>query len=187
MATNLRHEAGLELLDRLRRLESAARLALRALTEGMADVPVERDFRCAALRVKAKRALRETLGFALEEEDINGEEILRRLEEAEARCAALRAALEKIHIGCCKFAFPAKAVNYALDIAGEALEMSDAGRDLVNRLRKLEAVAEAARKIWGEVRDQVKGDFWVEIPPDWEGWEQLERALAALEEVNDES
>jgi len=149
----------------------------------MADVPAERDSRCAALRVKAKRALRETLGFALEEEkDINGEEILQRLEEAEARCAALRAALEKIHIGCCKFASPAKAVNYALDIAGEALEMSDAGRDLVNRLRKLEAVATAARKIWGEVRDQIKGDFWVEISPDWEGWEQLERALAALEE-----
>jgi len=53
-----------ELLDRLSKLESAARLALQALTEGMADVPAERDKRCAALRVKAKRALREALGLA---------------------------------------------------------------------------------------------------------------------------
>jgi len=50
-------------LERLRKLESAARLALQALTEGMADVPAERDERCAGLRVEAKRALREALGL----------------------------------------------------------------------------------------------------------------------------
>jgi len=60
----LKHDAGRDLLNRLRKLESAARLALQALTEGMADVPAERDKRCAELRVKAKRALREALGFA---------------------------------------------------------------------------------------------------------------------------
>jgi len=65
----LKYDAGRDFLDRLRKLESAARLALQALTEGMADVPAERDKRCAELRVKAKRALREALGFALEEEN----------------------------------------------------------------------------------------------------------------------
>ena len=65
--TRERPNPGPELLDRLRKLESAARLALRALTEGMADVPAERDSRCAALRVKAKRALREALGSISEE------------------------------------------------------------------------------------------------------------------------
>jgi len=63
-----RRETGRDLSGRLHRLESAARLALRALTEGMADVPAERDSQCAELRVKAKRALREALGVALEEE-----------------------------------------------------------------------------------------------------------------------
>jgi len=53
-----------ELLGRLSKLESAAQVALQALTEGMADVPAERDKRCAGLRVKAKRALREALGTA---------------------------------------------------------------------------------------------------------------------------
>ena len=67
--TRERPDPGPELSDRLRKLESAARLALRALTEGMADVPAERDSWCAALRVKAKRALREALGVALEEEN----------------------------------------------------------------------------------------------------------------------
>jgi len=65
-------ELALELLDRLSKLESAARLALQALTEGMADVPAERDKRCAELRVKAKRALREALGLASREEN-NGD------------------------------------------------------------------------------------------------------------------
>jgi len=65
----LKHNAGRDLLDRLRKLESAARSALRALTEGMADVPTERNKRCAALRVKAKRALREALGLAPKEEN----------------------------------------------------------------------------------------------------------------------
>jgi len=65
----LRSDAGRELLERLRKLESAARLALQALTEGMADVPAERDKRCAALRVKAKRALKEALGLSPEEEN----------------------------------------------------------------------------------------------------------------------
>jgi len=65
----LKNDAGCELLDRLRKLESAARSALQALTEGMDDVPVERDKRCAGLRMKAKRALREALGLALEEEN----------------------------------------------------------------------------------------------------------------------
>jgi len=37
--TRERPDLGPALLDRLRKLESAARLALRALTEGMADVP----------------------------------------------------------------------------------------------------------------------------------------------------
>ena len=66
--TRERPDPGPELLDRLRKLESAAQLALRALTEGMADVPMERDSRCAELRVKAKRALREALGLTPEEE-----------------------------------------------------------------------------------------------------------------------
>jgi len=65
----MRREAIQDLLDRLRKLEAAARLALQALTEGMADVPAERDKRCAALRVKAKRALREALGLAPREEN----------------------------------------------------------------------------------------------------------------------
>jgi len=65
----LSSDAGCELLERLRTLESAARSALQALTEGMADVPTERDKRCAALRVKAKRALREALGLAPKEEN----------------------------------------------------------------------------------------------------------------------
>jgi len=65
----LKHDAGRNLLDRFRKLESAARLALQALTEGMADMPAERDKRCAALRVKAKRALREALGLAPREEN----------------------------------------------------------------------------------------------------------------------
>lgn len=59
----LRSDAGSELLDRFHRLKSAAQLALQALTKGMADVPTERDKRCAELRVKAKRALREALGL----------------------------------------------------------------------------------------------------------------------------
>jgi len=66
--TRERPDPGRELLDRLRKLESAAQLALRALTEGMADMPAERDSLCAELRVKAKRALREALGVALEKE-----------------------------------------------------------------------------------------------------------------------
>ena len=65
----LKHDAGRDLLNRLRKLESAAQLALQALTEGMADVPAERDKRFAALRVKAKRALREALGLAPKEEN----------------------------------------------------------------------------------------------------------------------
>jgi len=65
----LKHDAGRDLLDRFRKLESAAQLALQALTEGMADVPTERDKRCAALRVKAKRALKEALGLSPEEEN----------------------------------------------------------------------------------------------------------------------
>jgi len=63
----LKNDAGRELLDCLRKLKSAAQLALQALTKGMADVPMERDKRCAALRVKAKRALREALGSISEE------------------------------------------------------------------------------------------------------------------------
>ena len=66
--TRERPDPGPELSDRLRKLESAARLALRALTEGMGDVPAERNSRCAALRVKAKRALREALDLVPKEE-----------------------------------------------------------------------------------------------------------------------
>jgi len=76
-----------ELLEQLRRLEEVAevarafvdifwktsgdrpRLTFQALTEGMADVPAERDKRCAELRVKAKRALREESGLAPREEN----------------------------------------------------------------------------------------------------------------------
>jgi len=68
----LASDAGRELLERLHKLEAAAQLALQALTKGMADVPAERDKRCAALRVKAKRALREALGLAPKEES-NGD------------------------------------------------------------------------------------------------------------------
>lgn len=46
----------------------ALQLAYRALTEGMADVPVDRrDKRCAALRVEAKRAIRRVLGIQVAE------------------------------------------------------------------------------------------------------------------------
>jgi len=62
-------ELARELLDHLSKLEAAAQLALEALTEGMADVPAKRDKRCAELRVKAKRALREALGLAPREEN----------------------------------------------------------------------------------------------------------------------
>jgi len=55
-------------------------------------------------------------------------------------------------------------------------------RELLARKERLEAVAEAARKVWGAASDEVKEDMWFEMPPDWEGWEELERALAALEE-----
>jgi len=73
----------------------------------------------------------------------------------------------------------------ALKQAREVLR-SDTGRALLNRLRHLEAVADAARKVWDAASDEVKEDMWFEMPPDWEGWEELEKALAALEEANDE-
>jgi len=55
-------------------------------------------------------------------------------------------------------------------------------RELLARLERLEAVGEAARKVWNAASDDVKEDMWFEVPPDWEVWEELEKALAALEE-----
>jgi len=48
-------------------------------------------------------------------------------------------------------------------------------RELLARLHKLERVAEAARKVWTAASDEVKEDMWFEMPPDWEGWEELWR------------
>lgn len=53
----------------------------------------------------------------------------------------------------------------------------DAGRDLLDRLRKLEKVAEAARELVADLSSMPSR------PRDWSAsWTQLERALAALEE-----
>ena len=53
----------------LERLKTALMLAYLALTEGMADVPSgERYWKCAAMRLEAKRAIRQVLpGMAAEE------------------------------------------------------------------------------------------------------------------------
>lgn len=49
-------------LQRVKELEEVLRLAYRALTEGMADVPAEaRDPQCARMRLEAKKAIRKVL------------------------------------------------------------------------------------------------------------------------------
>jgi len=82
----------------------------------------------------------------------------------------------------------------AILAARKALQ-SEAGRDLLDRLRKLERVAEAARELLEFLPDSMDGENW-----EW-AWDQLyadsqeqvkavreraQKALAALEEVNDE-
>jgi len=145
------------------------------------------------------------------------EEILKRLEEVEAQCAAMREALEKLK-HCPELELEKiRAENYLdawfkdeearleglITQVKQALQ-SDAGRDLLDRLHKLEAVAEAAREIVKyepHHRDYaLSGNsdprvcYYCEAP-----WEhkapqhkpgcplgKLQRALAALEEVSDE-
>jgi len=142
------------------------------------------------------------------------EEILKRLEEIEAQAAALRRACiqakkelgvyheleeERTQIPC--------EPSYAQVLLDRALS-SDAGRDLLDRLHKLERVAEAARRL----REPLVRDFtgaysrademldttdmdvcvWCEHPVDLYRdynhaadcpWKKLQEALAALEEV----
>jgi len=127
-------------------------------------------------------------------EEAMDEEILKRLAELESRCAAMREALEEIVRTEPDEKPDGTMLGYLVHDAYEMCEIAnaalkcDAGRDLLDHLRKLEVVAEAARKVkvWDAASDEVKEDMWFEMPPDWEGWEELEKALAALEEANDE-
>ena len=142
------------------------------------------------------------------------EEILKRLEEVEARCAVLREALEKVEelpweaysqeggstLGegdwlRTELRKGEKVLRHVREVLG-----SDAGRDFLDRLHKLEAVVEAAREIAKcepYHRDYaLSGNsdprvcYYCEAP--WEHkvpqhkpgcpLEKLRRALAALEE-----
>jgi len=119
---------------------------------------------------------------------VDSEKILQRLEELEAQCAAMREALEEIGRTERDEKPDGTILGYLVHNAYEMCGIADAalrheaGRELLDRLRKLERVAEAARKVWDAASDEVKEDMWFEMPPDWEGWEELEEALAALEE-----
>ena len=118
------------------------------------------------------------------------EEILKRLEEVESQCAAMQEALEKLKHYPELELEKIRAKNY-LDAWFEDEETrleglitqvkqtlrSDAGRSLLGRLRKLEAVAEVALALTEDIR---RGEGCA----DWDVVIRLERALAALEEDN---
>jgi len=112
-----------------------------------------------------------------------GEKLLKQLEEIEAQCAAMREALEEIVRTESDEKPDGTVLGYLVHDAYEMCEIAraalkyDAGRDFLDRLRKLEAVSEAARKVWDAASDDVKEDMWFEMPPDWEGWEELEKHL----------
>jgi len=102
---------------------------------------------------------------------MNSEEILRQIEEIEARAATQISSLQvwdRAKWRPVGYLGPARDVPWLCGLA-----------------RKLLAVAEAARKVWDAASEDVKEDMWFEMPPDWEGWEELEKALAALKEEND--
>jgi len=131
---------------------------------------------------------------------VNDEEILRRLEEAEARCAALREVLEEVE------ELPWEAYSQeggsalgegnwqrtelrkgekVLRHVKEVLR-SDTGRDLLDRFRKLEAVATAAREYLAArelflTTGKLPDGFKEEDDPTW----KLRQALSALDEGDD--
>ena len=149
-----------------------------------------------------------------------GKKPLKRLEEIEAQSAAMREALETFLMAydsswpgaCQQECFDTsdghgyEMQDIAKDEARKALQ-SDAGHDLLDRLHKLERVAEAARRL----REPLVRDFtgaysrademldttdmdvcvWCEHPVDLYRdynhaadcpWKKLQEALAALEE-----
>jgi len=121
------------------------------------------------------------------------EEVLKQLGEIGAQCAAMREALEEIVRTEPDEKPDGTVLGYLIHDAYEMCEIAkaalecDAGCALLDRLRKLEKVAEAARKLVAEVRAP---NYGVEREGSsiafWELLEVLEEALAALEEANDE-
>jgi len=125
-------------------------------------------------------------------------QLVAQLEEAEAQCAAMRRALERVievGVGQTDASFShMTSEDCALceekdEIAEAALAENDAGRAFFDRLRRLEAVAEAARKLHGAIYNEKNAyETWPDIMESQEVCEagnRLREALAALEEEND--
>ena len=105
------------------------------------------------------------------------------LEEVEAQCAAMREALKEISRTEQDEKPDGTILGYLVHDAYEMCDIADAalrheaGLGLRDRLRRLEAVAEAARELVADLSPIPSR------PRDWSAsWAQLKRALAALEE-----
>jgi len=96
------------------------------------------------------------------------------VQELIAQNAAMREALEVIMQTASKLG--------VYEVAEDALQ-ADAGRDLLDRLRKLEAVAEAAKALLrhGLNDEEVSKQVLTPDSPEGESWRQLLEALAALD------
>jgi len=123
------------------------------------------------------------------------DEILKRLEEIEAQCAAMREALErvvKVGVGQTDASFSHMTSEDCSfceekdEIAEAALAENEAGRTLLERLHRLEAVAEAAREALQWFQEFGYNRWGIAVQDDFPDHEpilrSLKTSLVALEE-----
>jgi len=117
-------------------------------------------------------------------------QLVARLEGVEAQCAAMQEALEEISRTEPDEKPDGTILGYLVHDAYEMCGIAnaalrhEAGRDFLDRLRKLERVAEAAREVVrGSTVESKQPDGWERCCVWGPQWEHLAKSLAALEEV----
>ena len=116
-------------------------------------------------------------------------QLVARLEEVEAKNAAMRGALEEISRTEQDEKPDGTILGYLAHDAYEMCDIADAalrheaGLELRDRLRRLEAVAEAAQEVVRGSAVEKRSDGWERRCVWGPQWEHLLKALAALEEV----